>query len=120
MLRRFCRRTGPRHNTARTFRRPKVTLADRSGIPRISALGKGVYSWGLDKYVTMPLGLRPDASGHLPFLARPWADSRPGFTSIGTRVAAPLVARRSIPSLEDATGSLPPLVGGGRGCPDSE
>src|SRR5437764_2800623 len=117
MLRRFCRRTGPRHNTARTFRRPKVTLADRSGIPRISALGNGVYSWGLDKYVTMPLGLRPDAAGHLSFLARPWADSRPGFTSICARVAAVWVARGRIPSLEEGAGSLPPAVGGGRSCP---
>ena len=97
-----------------------MTLADRSGIPRISALGKGVYSWGLDKYVTMPLGLRRDAAGHLPFLARPWADSRPGFTSIGARVAAVWVARGSIPSLEEGTGSLPPAVGGGRSCPKEE
>src|SRR6266567_9544242 len=68
----------------------------------------------------MPIGLRPDAAGHLPLLARTWADSRPGFTSVCARVAAVWLARGSIPSLEEGPGSLPPAVGGGRSCPKEE
>src|SRR5579859_51220 len=117
MLRRFCGWPGPGDDVTRAFCREKVTTS-RPAVnsshlrPRTSA----VYSWGLDKCVTMTIGLRPDAAGRLPLLACSWADSRPGFASFCARAAAVWLARGSIPSLEKRLGSLPPAIGGCGSC----
>src|SRR5437867_1703688 len=120
MLRRLCRRPGPRDDVARALRGEKVTPADMLEIPVISAGAKTVYNWGLDKCVTMPLGLRPDAAGRLPLLARTGADSWPGFASFCASVAAVWLAGGSIPSLQKGPGSLSPAFGGRGSCSQAE